>query len=573
MNAEHLLTHFDRLTDAPDAIPRLRRFILDLAVRGKLMEQDPEDEPASELLKRIAAEKKRLVEAKEIRKPRHLDGAEAVSVPFEIPQAWKWVRLDAVGAIVGGGTPSANDAANFAAPGQGIPWLTPADLGGHSGLFISRGSRDLSETGLQNSSATLMPKGTVLFTSRAPIGYVAIAANPISTNQGFKSIVPYISDCSRFVALAMKSFAPEIEAKAPGTTFKEASGKIVAGVPFPLPPLAEQHRIVTKVDELMALCDRLETSRKERETTRTRLAAASLARLNAPDPDPTVFQNHAAFALNNLTPLTTRPDQIKVLRQTILNLAVRGKLVEQDPSDEPAGGLLKRIAKNRATSVKGQKRQYLSGIGSYDEVPYNIPLAWEWSSVGQLASDMRYGTSKKCDYQIRGTPVLRIPNVSKGEVDLTDLKFGALTEKERKVLILRENDLLVVRSNGSLDIVGRAAIVPKAAESMSFAGYLVRVRFSPCYVQARYVWLVMNSRHIRDLIEKPIRSTVGLKNVNSTELAALTIPLPPLAEQHRIVAKVDELMAVCDRLEASLARGEETRGRLVEAVLHDMLEA
>ena len=222
--------------------------------------------------------------------------------------------------------------------------------------------------------------------------------------------------------------------------------------------------------------------------------------------------------------------------------------------------------------MKGQKRRYLSGIGNYDEVPYNIPLTWEWSSVGQLASDMRYGTSKKCDYQIRGTPVLRIPNVSKGEVDLTDLKFGALTEKERKALLLRENDLLVVRSNGSLDIVGRAAIVPKAAESMSFAGYLVRVRFSPCYVQARYVWLVMNSRHIRDLIEKPIRSTVGLKNVNSTELAALTIPLPPLAEQHRIVAKVDELMAMCDRLEASLARGEETRGRLVEAVLYEALE-
>ena len=106
----------------------------------------------------------------------------------------------------------------------------------------------------------MMPVGTVLFTSRAPIGYVAIAANPIATNQGFKSIVPYITDCSRFIALSMQTFAREIDANAPGTTFKEVSGKIVAGVPFPLPPLAEQHRIVAKVDELMALCDRLEVA-------------------------------------------------------------------------------------------------------------------------------------------------------------------------------------------------------------------------------------------------------------------------------------------------------------------------
>src|SRR3546814_720160 len=155
---------------------------------------------------------------------------------------------------MGGGTPSAADAENFVEPGDGIPWLTPADLGGYTELYISRVARDLSEKGSRSSSASIMPAGTVLFTSRAPIGYVAISAKPISTNQGFKSIVPYIPECSRFIALAMKAFAPEIDAKAPGTTFKEVSGKIVAAVPFPLPPLPEQHRIVAKVDELMALC-------------------------------------------------------------------------------------------------------------------------------------------------------------------------------------------------------------------------------------------------------------------------------------------------------------------------------
>ena len=117
---------------------------------------------------------------------------------------------------------------------------------------------------------------------------------------------------------------------------------ILLNLPLGLPPLAEQHRIVAKVNELMALCDQLEEARTERETTRNRLATASLSRLNAPDPDPTTFQNHAAFALENLTPLTIRPDQIKALRQTILNLAVRGKLVAQNSSDEPAPRLLDR---------------------------------------------------------------------------------------------------------------------------------------------------------------------------------------------------------------------------------------
>ena len=200
MNADRLLAFYERIADAPDAIVRFRRFILDLAVRGKLVGQDPNDEPASELLKRIAAEKARLVKAGEIRKPRDLDGGNDLPTPFEVPTCWRWVRLDGVGAIIGGGTPSASDADNFADPGTGVPWLTPADLGGFSERFISRGARDLSEKGLQTSSATLMPAGTVLFTSRAPIGYIAIAANPISTNQGFKSIVPYVPDCSRFIA-------------------------------------------------------------------------------------------------------------------------------------------------------------------------------------------------------------------------------------------------------------------------------------------------------------------------------------------------------------------------------------
>ena len=573
MNADRLLAHYERIADTPDAIARLRRFILDLAVRGKLVEQDPNDESASELLERIVAEKARLVKAGEIRKPRAIGGGENVLALFEAPKCWRWVRLDAVGAIIGGGTPSAGDVDNFATPGTGVPWLTPADLGGFSEQFISRGVRDLSENGLQTSSATLMPAGTVLFTSRAPIGYVAIAANPISTNQGFKSIVPYVPDCSRFIALAMKTFSAEIDAKAPGTTFKEVSGKIVAGVPFPLPPLAEQHRIVAKVDELMALCYRLEAARTEREATRDRMAAASLVRLNDPDPDPVVFRNHAAFALENLTPLTTRTDQSKALRQTILNLAARGKLVEQDPNDEPIGEALERIGIERDELVQLKiirRDKPLAKIGA-DEPPFEIPPEWRWKRISEVALFTQYGTSTKSIHSGQGIPVLTMGNIQDGAVVWGDEKKIPAPSEELPALFLKQFDLLYNRTN-SAELVGKTGIYLGEDDCKTFASYLIRIQLSRRSSSPHYVNLAMNAPVFRETQIVPlIKKQTGQANVNGTALKNMLIPLPPLPEQHRIVAKVDELMALCDQLEKKLAGGDDTRRRLLDALLHEVL--
>lgn len=275
-NSRFAVNLLPTLTARADQTKHLRQTILNLAVRGKLVEQDPKDEPASELLKRIAVAKARMVKSGEIRKPRKRFDEETLTEPFTIPPSWLWCRLHTIGAIIGGGTPSASVKENFAESGSGIPWLTPADVGGFSKRYMDRGARDLSTQGMNSSSATLMPAGTVLFTSRAPIGYVAIAANPISTNQGFKSIVPYVKECSHFIALAMRAFGPQIDANAPGTTFREVSGKIVSGLPFPLPPLHEQHRIVAKVDELITLCDHLEAGLTTANATRSCLLESVL---------------------------------------------------------------------------------------------------------------------------------------------------------------------------------------------------------------------------------------------------------------------------------------------------------
>ncbi|WP_334185210.1 restriction endonuclease subunit S [Novosphingobium sp.] len=574
MNAEQLLAHYERISEAPDAIARLRRFVLDLAVRGKLVEQVPADEPASELLGRIASAKAQLVKTGALRKPRDLSDSPSCEQLYEIPTSWSWCRLDSVGAIVGGGTPSAGNDDNFAEPGNGIPWLTPADLGKFSGLYIERGARDLSAHGLQSSSATLMPAGSVLFTSRAPIGYVAIAANPISTNQGFKSIVPYVPECSRFIATAMQAFAPEIDANAPGTTFKEVSGKIVAGVSFPLPPLAEQRRIVAKVDELMALCDRLEEARKEREAARDRLTAASLARLNAPDPDPATFTTHARFALNNLTKLSSQHRQIAQWRATIIELATRGKLSLDDANDTPPAKALEAIndARDALVHAKLLRREKPQAAVRTEEIPFQAPVSWLWTRLGEVALFTQYGTSLKAEQSTTGVPVLTMGNIQSGTVVSAKEKRIPSQSSELPELYLRKFDLLYNRTN-SPELVGKTGIYLGNDDCVTFASYLIRLRFVAGHTDPHFINLAMNAPGFRSSQISPyIKQQTGQANVNGTAMKNMLIALPPIEEQRRIVAKVDELMALCGRLETCLATGDETRQRLLEAVLHEALE-
>ena len=420
-----------------------------------------------------------------------------------------------------------------------------------------------------------MPVGTVLFTSRAPIGYVAIAANPISTNQGFKSIVPYVPDCSRFIALAMKTFSPAIDAKAPGTTFKEVSGKIVAGVPFPLPPLAEQHRIVAKVDELMAHCDGLEAARAKRETTRDGLAEASLARLNAPDPDPAVFQNHATFALENLTPLTTRRDQIKALRQTILNLAVRGKLVPQVPNDEPASELLRRMDLARLEMLEAgypnpsEAQTQLKKLSKQTVPDYvkNLPTGWSWATLQQCAMLVVDCKNKTAPYSPTGIRLVRTTNVKNGKLNASDQKY--VNQETYEVWSARckpeTGDILITREAP----MGEVCLIPPG-EAICLGQRMMLVRLVAGFIHRSFMLYSLRDPGLMDRVQdKPLGMTVQHLRVGGIE--TLLVPVPPLAEQHRIVAKVDELMALCDQIEKSLTTGDETGHHLLDALLYEVL--
>lgn len=247
---ERLQADENKLHAMQTAFPsRMKASLLQAAIEGKLTTQDPKaDGTASELLKQIQAEKQRLIDAKEINRERPLPAIADEEKPFDVPDNWEWVRLSQIGEIISGGTPKTTNLKYW--QNGDIPWVTPADMKNVS-KYISKGARNVTKAGLTSSSARLMPKGSVLFSSRAPIGYVAIAENEISTNQGFKSIVPFNFNLSEYLYFALMALANDIAKLGTGTTFKEVSGATVSNILIPLPPLAEQQRIVAKLDALL----------------------------------------------------------------------------------------------------------------------------------------------------------------------------------------------------------------------------------------------------------------------------------------------------------------------------------
>ncbi len=351
MSPERLLQNFDRLIDTPDAVPRLRRFILDLAVRGKLVEQNPEDEPAWELLKRIEVEKTRLVKEGKIRKDKPLSLTEEETRPFGLPKFWEWAPIRKI----------------TADHGQKIPdkKFSYIDV---SAIDKERGKIGeplvLTPDAAPSRARKIVQQGDVIYSCVRPyllnIAVVDKDFKPepiVSTAFAVLNGLGFVLPQYLWILLRSPYFVRCVEEKMRGQAYPAINDSDFAPLSVPLPPLAEQHRIVAKVNELMALCDELEAVQTKRERRRDRLVAATLHGLNNGETDLEAkekfpFEESARFYFSHLPRLTTRPEHIQLLRQTILNLAVRGKLVPQDPKDEPVSEMLVRVREWRAEAVR-----------------------------------------------------------------------------------------------------------------------------------------------------------------------------------------------------------------------------
>lgn len=541
-------------------IKKLRELILELAVRGKLVPQDPNDEPASELLKRIAAEKAELVKQGKIKKQKPLPEISEEEKPFELPEGWEWVTLATVGEIVGGGTPKSDNPQFWAK--NGIKWITPADLYGLKGKYITSGARDISPAGLSNSSARLMPKGSVLFSSRAPIGYVAIADAELSTNQGFKSCVPYIKESAEYIYYFLLASAKKIDAEASGTTFKEVSGAIVSKILLPLPPLSEQLKIVSRANELMSLCDQLEQQSLTSLDAHQQLVETLLGTLTDSQNAEELAENWTRISEHFDTLFTTEAS-VDALKQTILQLAVMGKLVPQDPNDEPASELLKRIAQEKAQLVKEgkiKKQKSLPPI-SDEEKPFELPEGWEWSYLSDIGILAR-GRSK---HRPRNDPTLyadgTIPLVQTGDVARSNGCINTYSALYNQ-LGLSQSKLW---NKGTLCITIAANIADSGILNFDACFPDSVVGFTPYENEIPVLYFHYFMMTIKSTLEKFAPSTAQ-KNINIDILSQLFFPCPPLEEFHRIVDKVQNLLSVCDVLRAYIQSAQQTQLHLADAL-------
>ena len=338
-----------------------------------------------------------------------------------------------------------------------------------------------------------------------------------------------------------------------------------------MPPLAEQHRIVAKVDELMALCDQLEQQQTDSNDTHQTLVDTLLATLTqAADPKEFV-QAWQRIAVHFDTLFTTE-QSIDQLKQTLLQLAVMGKLVPQDPNDEPASVLLEKIAKEKKRLIKEgkiKKEKPLPGIEE-DKKPFELPKGWVWVRLDGLALKSEAGWSPKCESMPRdgeGWGVLKVSAVTWGHFNPDENKALPSNMELRPEYEVMPGDFLISRANTS-ELVARAVIVPKdPPPRLLLSDKTIRLIFSS-HASAEFINLANSSQYSREYYAKVAGGTSSsMKNVSREQIRSLVVALPPINEQRRIVAKVDELMALCDELKARLNAARTTQFQLADAIV------
>lgn len=462
----------------------LKNSVLQRAMQGKLVEHRAEEGTAIELIKNS----KFYGKGKEIKEDEK---------PYSIPDTWLWVRLVDIGDIVGGGTPKTSEV-SFWENGT-ISWITPADMRG-LGKYVSCGMRKITNAGLEKSSARLLPKGTVIYSSRAPIGYIAIALNELCTNQGFKSVIPFNVELSEYLYYCLISQTQNIISRASGTTFKEISGGEFGQTIIPIPPLAEQKRIVAKIEELLPYIEKYDK------------AYSKLTVFNKKFPED--------------------------MQKSILQYAMQGKLVEQRAEEGTGEELYCQIQAEKEKLIKDgkiKKEKRLPEILE-NEIPFDIPKSWKWVKLNSIVTIITDGDHQPPPQVDTGIPFLVISNMSQGNLSFINTRnvsqeyYDNLQEARKP----QSGDILftvtgsygiviLVKTDKKFCVQRHIAIIKKPFVS---ADYLVKCLSAP-----------FSYKQCKEKATGTAQKTVGLDTLRN-----LILPLPPLAEQERIVAKLEKVL-------------------------------
>jgi type I restriction enzyme S subunit len=547
-------------------VKKLRELILELAVRGKLVPQDPYDEPASELLKKIEVEKAQLLKEGKIKKQKPSSPIGDEEQPFELPVGWEFVRLSEIGHDWGQKTPDSE--------------FTYIDVGAiNKELGFVSEPNILTASDAPSRARKIVKKGTVIYSTVRPyllnIAVINEVFDPVPiASTAFAIVHPFKGVLASFIYRYLRSptFINYVEGHQMGIAYPAINDKQFFSGILPLPPKEEQHRIVAKVDELMALCDQLETQTEASIEAHKTLVEVLLATLtNAKDADE--LNDNWQTISQHFDVLFTTQASIDQLKQTILQLAVMGKLVKQDPNDEPASKLLERIATEKQQLIKDgkiKKQKPLPPI-SDEEKSFGLPDGWEWSRIVDASLFTEYGTSEKAFEGTVGVPVLKMGDIQSGKVFHGGQKVVPSTINDLPNLYLDYGDVLYNRTN-SAELVGKTGMFEGETGCYTFASYLIRIRCHFQRVIPQYLTLSMNTPLFRRTqIDPYVKQQCGQANVNGTLMKSMIVSIPPLVEQRRIISKVDELLALCDSLKTNLSQAQSTQLHLTDAIVEQKL--
>ena len=473
---------------------------------------------------------------------------------WEIPDSWQWSKISELGDVVSGGTPSTKEPAFW---GDVVNWITPADLSGYSEKFISKGAKSLTQKGLASSSAKLMPKGSVHFSSRAPVGYVVISKEDMSTNQGFKSIVPTKEGFNEFVYYYLKGAKRLAEERASGTTFKEISGKAFSELPIPLAPFNEQQRIVSKLEELLSELDK------------------------------------------GIESFKTAREQLTVYRQAVLKHAFEGKLTEEWRKKhagelESAEMLPEKIHAEREQRYRQQLDDWKRAVEAWDasgnegkkptkpgkpkelppltekelsELP-ELPEGWGWIRFHNIVLESCLGKMLDKSKNV-GTPIpyLRNINVRWGSFDLSDLLNMKFEEAERERYGVQPGDLIICEGGEP----GRCAIWKQSNSDMRIQKALHRVRFPIKSIANKFAYYFIFFSSSNGHLSKFFTGTT-IKHLTGKGLANLEIPVCSIAEQIQIAQQIESRLSVVEKLEKDIEDGLRQAEALRQSLLKKAFE-
>ncbi len=479
----------------------LKNSILQLAIQGKLVPQRPEEGNAEELYKQIQAEKQKLIKEGKIKKEKPLPPITDNEKPFEIPASWKWVRLGEIGSWASGATPSRSNPDYYNGT---IPWLKTGDL---NDSYITDTSECITELALFKTSVRLNPIGSVLIAMYgATIGKIGILKIDATTNQACCACIPLDGILNKYIFYFLLGYRQNFIKMGAGGAQPNISKEKIINTSFPLPPLAEQKRIVAKIEELLPYVERYET------------------------------------AYNKLQQLNKRfPDD---LQKSVLQLAIQGRLVPQCPEEGNVEDLYKQIQAEKQKLIKEgkiKKEKPLPPITD-DEKPFEIPKSWKWVRLMEIVSNLGDGIHGTPQFDDNGSYFfVNGNNLSNGKIIIkADTKKISVIEYEKYKKPLNY-DTILISINGT---IGNYAF---------YNGEPIILGKSACYISTidkickYYLLYIFKTNFFYDYAVKAATQTT-IKNVSLKAMRMLPIPLPPLAEQKRIVTKLEEILPLCNKL-------------------------